>query len=233
MSGYLQRLVQAVSQPSPTVHPRTGSLFAPYRATPESPAEWFNQTETVAPHPPRSESLKTGDSGDAPMHAEGSENVESPLLPLVVPAMPRPSEWDQRTDVLRPTSKEPWTGTFDSAPGLRHLSAPQGERAIPSTERQATDERDELLMHPQVIERDSTTREKPRHISKPVSIQREPEARLTSSARAERQPDEIQIHIGRIEVTAVPAPPAQRAPKAPDKGISLDAYLERRNGRPR
>lgn len=165
------------------------------------------------------------------MHAEGSEDMESPLLPLVAPAMPRSSEWDQRTDVLRPTSKEPQTGTFDSAPGPRHLSAPQARHAVPPTERQATD--DELLMHPQVIERDSTTREKPRHISKRVSIQREPEAQLTSSARAERQPDEIQIHIGRIEVTAVPAPPAQRAPKAPDKGISLDAYLERRNGRPR
>jgi len=221
MSRYLQRLVQAVSQPSPTVHPRTGSLFAPYRATPESPAEWFNQTETVAPRPPRSESLKTGDSGDAPLHAEGSEDMESSLLPMVVPAMPRPM------------SKEPRTGTFDSAFGPRHLSAPQVRRVLPPTARQATDERDEQLMDPQAIERDSTTREKLRHVSKPVSSQRELESQLTASARAERQPDEIQIHIGRIEVTAVPAPTAQHAPKVPDKGISLDAYLERRNGRPR
>jgi hypothetical protein len=61
---------------------------------------------------------------------------------------------------------------------------------------------------------------------------REANANLTAEARhtrAEREPDEIQIHIGRIEVTAV-QPPAPRAPKPPDKAISLDAYLELRNG---
>ncbi len=48
---------------------------------------------------------------------------------------------------------------------------------------------------------------------------------------AEREPDEIQIHIGRIEVTAVPPaqapPPARSAPKSP----SLSEYLKRRDTR--
>jgi hypothetical protein len=43
-------------------------------------------------------------------------------------------------------------------------------------------------------------------------------------------PDEIQIHIGRIEVTAVP-PPARRPVKPQRHEISLDAYLKRRDGR--
>ena len=53
---------------------------------------------------------------------------------------------------------------------------------------------------------------------------------VRNSAALDRQTDEIQIHIGRIEVTAV-HPPAPKAPKARDKEISLDAYLQRRDGR--
>jgi hypothetical protein len=47
------------------------------------------------------------------------------------------------------------------------------------------------------------------------------------------QAEEIQIHIGRIEVIAVP-PPATRSAAAPArKGQSLDEYLSRSNGRSR
>jgi len=46
----------------------------------------------------------------------------------------------------------------------------------------------------------------------------------------EREPDEIQIHIGRIEVTAVPAQVAPAAVKPARKGPSLDEYLKRRGG---
>jgi len=46
-----------------------------------------------------------------------------------------------------------------------------------------------------------------------------------------QQPDDIQIHIGRIEVVAVP-PPAPRPAAAPARiGLNLDEYLSRRNGR--
>jgi hypothetical protein len=47
----------------------------------------------------------------------------------------------------------------------------------------------------------------------------------------EREPDEIQIHIGRIEVTAVPPPPARPAAKPTRTTLSLDDYLKRRHGR--
>jgi hypothetical protein len=51
-------------------------------------------------------------------------------------------------------------------------------------------------------------------------------------AGAPREPDEIQIHIGRIEVTAAP-PPVLRpaAQKTQRKAPSLDDYLRRRNAR--
>jgi hypothetical protein len=46
-----------------------------------------------------------------------------------------------------------------------------------------------------------------------------------------READEIQIHIGRIEVTAVPPAPARPAPAPNRKSPSLDEYLKRRPGR--
>jgi hypothetical protein len=50
--------------------------------------------------------------------------------------------------------------------------------------------------------------------------------------RMERQSDEIQIHIGRIEVIAMP-PAAPKMVAAPArKTQSLDEYLRQRNGRP-
>ena len=47
-----------------------------------------------------------------------------------------------------------------------------------------------------------------------------------------RKPDEIHIHIGRIEVAAVSQPAARPAPAQPTrKSINLDEYLRRGNGR--
>jgi hypothetical protein len=49
--------------------------------------------------------------------------------------------------------------------------------------------------------------------------------RRASAPRSE--PDEIHIHIGRIEVAAVAPSPQRAAPPAPRKGINLDEYLRR------
>jgi hypothetical protein len=56
--------------------------------------------------------------------------------------------------------------------------------------------------------------------------------RLARHLRSQsREADEIQIHIGRIEVTAVPPVPARPAPAPNRKSPSLDEYLKRRPGR--
>lgn len=52
-----------------------------------------------------------------------------------------------------------------------------------------------------------------------------------SLRQPEREPSEIQIHIGRIEVTAVPPAPARPQVKPASKSLNLDEYLKRRNGR--
>jgi hypothetical protein len=48
---------------------------------------------------------------------------------------------------------------------------------------------------------------------------------------SEREPDEIQIHIGRIEVTAVPQTAPRPAVLPASKSINLDEYLKRERGR--
>lgn len=50
-------------------------------------------------------------------------------------------------------------------------------------------------------------------------------------ARAERQGDEIQIHIGRIEVTAMPPAAPRPMPVPARKTQTLDEYLRRGSGR--
>jgi hypothetical protein len=87
------------------------------------------------------------------------------------------------------------------------------------------------LIHPERSETHSA-RPETQQFSTEARSMREASANLTAEGRptrAQRDPDEIQIHIGRIEVTAI-QPPAPRAPKPSDKAISLDAYLERHNG---
>lgn len=50
-------------------------------------------------------------------------------------------------------------------------------------------------------------------------------------AHATSEPDEIHIHIGRIEVTALPPPPVRPAAPPPRKSTSLHDYLNRRGRR--
>lgn len=63
------------------------------------------------------------------------------------------------------------------------------------------------------------------------AVQAAPPPRLNALGRASAQrvePDEIHIHIGRIEVAAITPQPQQVA--APRKGINLDEYLRRGSG---
>jgi len=55
----------------------------------------------------------------------------------------------------------------------------------------------------------------------------------TAGRESAREPDEITIHIGRIEVTAAPQPVARPAAAPARRSISLDEYLKRGNGRAR
>ncbi|HEX7362541.1 MAG TPA: hypothetical protein VF283_18770 [Bryobacteraceae bacterium] len=223
MSGYLHRLVHSALHPRETVHPRTRPLFAAYRSEPDSPGESFEQAETVAAPPARSESSATGEPAETARHSARFGDSQFPLLPRTANEPPPIWEPVQRAHVSRSAGNEAQHDASEHAVDVRQqLAAAQVQRAesyLP-------------LIQPQRSEANSTTPEIPQFSTirpREASAHLPTEGRRT---RAGREPDEIQIHIGRIEVTAV-QPPAPRAPKGPDKNISLDAYLERRNGRAR
>jgi hypothetical protein len=235
MSGYLHRLVRTVSHPQETVHPRTGSLFAPYRSAPDPTTESFEQVETVATYPARSESSTTGEPAETVQHPARSDDSQSPLLSGTADEPPRTNESALRKDVSRPAGDKAQDDTLEhpvQAP--RPRVAPQAQRAVPQLRHGAGVQSYAPLIHPQRNEAQSAMPVTPQ-ISTEARDKREAKANLMAEGRptrAEREPDEIQIHIGRIEVTAV-QPPAPQTPKPSDKAISLDAYLERRNGRAR
>jgi hypothetical protein len=54
-----------------------------------------------------------------------------------------------------------------------------------------------------------------------------PEMHKADKAQRGREADEIQIHIGRIEVTAVPPAPARPAALPVRKSVKLEEYLKR------
>jgi hypothetical protein len=69
-----------------------------------------------------------------------------------------------------------------------------------------------------------------RDVSHPTIGRKEARDLPGRSGKPERETDEIQIHIGRIEVTALPPAPVRPAPKPAHKSLDLGAYLKRRGG---
>jgi len=66
------------------------------------------------------------------------------------------------------------------------------------------------------------------------AIRQHNSSRLWHSDVAACESNEVQIHIGRIEMTAVPPPPSPPPAAKPQRAaMSLDEYLQRRNGRAR
>ena len=67
----------------------------------------------------------------------------------------------------------------------------------------------------------------------PIAATVRSDPRRDSPLRPTRpEPDEIEIHIGRIEVAAAPQAPSRSAPRPARKTLTLDDYLKRRHGRP-
>lgn len=212
MSGYLQRLVQTAAQPVQTVHPFAGSIYSS-RSDKESRSFESEESVIAAPEPAASvgvTSQKQNVSAHNPRRRDTVPILEyHPIAPLS-DATPLPTE-NEINDVA--SSQE------------QLVLTPHTENVQVNAERPPASVFPRTEFHPLLPQG-----------AVPIEPRLTPamfrtEARAADDSRrpggVEQVSDDIQIHIGRIEVTAV-QPLAPRAAKTPDPSPSLDAYLKRR-----
>jgi hypothetical protein len=241
VTGYLQRLAAGAAGSSGTIHPDLPPLYSnPLTDIGGAPPE-FSVGASPAPGPRTDPNIG---SEDAP-----GRWPESPVL--VAP--PRgngraaiPPALDEATPALRsppdPAPSERWPPADTPSDAVRLVPATggifhRGERALGNPSRPADHPkhpRSESLFSPQLVG--------PAPIDSPAArligerLQPAPAARggrqtgMAYASAHTAEPNDIAIHIGRIEVTAVQPAPPRAAPKPPRHAPSLDEYLKRRNG---
>jgi hypothetical protein len=224
MSGYLQRLVDGAAGHGHAVHPRTGSIFAPQEQEATALVHGGEDHESAALTPLHARPPDASPSGESAQPADRVARGFDPT-PLFPPLSPIPAV---RTMVSAPLNRA--AGPDDRNDVVdpdRRLREPRGARGDPPADVRVGAKR--------VGETEETSPflTTPVRVSEP-RVQSDDPQRLRSeqAAHGAAQSDDIQIHIGRIEVIAVP-PAAAPGPKAPDRSVSLEAYLNRRDGRGR
>ena len=242
MRGYLQRLALGVMRPERTIHPMVGSVFSPQHQ-PEMSEALPRESSIFASSQPRSDAKHSQEEGERrfftgeqksgaaseamePNRLRAPEPIYTPLIPNVeaiqgkqTEDFPRPAEkissshpGEKSTlEALPERNAHPGEQTKELV--VTHVYAPKvSESTVHSTLKAPAQKMDPFAATPRRAPRENSSRR---------------------SATPSGQPDEIQIHIGRIEVTAVQQAPVPPAVKPTRKGLSLDEYLQRANRRVR
>lgn len=224
MSGLFRRLAERASgQRSPVLHatvgpvdpipgdwlPEVDPLPLPATATPASPT-----SQTIGIQPPPYVATPTAPDN---VHEQSTTPLPSPL------AHPRET-------VSRPVSVAPGTTTHNSTPQAQRQPDPMTPestmaavmRASPSPEIECpvpAQTYDSPRLPAQLLARPSSSADQP----PPLPPFNPPPVPPVA--------DEIHVHIGRIEVTALrEAAPAKPPTRTPQPSLSLDDYLARRKG---
>jgi len=224
MTGYLQRLVLSAMKPAPRVHPVLTPMFSPpqdrtedERVPTDDVASSAIPLQESAPSTKDAESSSTKLQGNKP--ATGS-------IPVVPTSHPSPESHPERLSAQSASQR------IELSP--QHAIA--GGHVRPTETREPSDTYSEYVpLLPEVSAQPSLQDDVP-----PVQSQRpmpqgrrENGGRTRSASPTKSTPDEIQITIGRIEVTAIPETRARPAVKASRKPLSLDEYLKRADARRR
>jgi hypothetical protein len=245
MKRFLQKLASSVLRPQSSLHPFVESIFpAPLHVSsePSTQAQEVSVATSLreqsasqpAPHleswpftaarstePEVQLRSSAGRSSEGEQAITGNEQSFRSLLPV------RVMEGSDATGVIPPINR--WIdATFPVTSDARTDHTPDKERVS----------RDSGLTTMRLAEDESrAAKQAPRHSqfvvpSLPALRKPIPPAALFAPGM-QQETDDIQINIGRIEVIAAPPLAPRSAPAPARKGISLDEYLSRRDGRVR
>jgi hypothetical protein len=237
MSGYLQRLMRTVTNPAESVHPWAGSIFAAVDRGD------FNvvQTEELAPAAAARESSEVMSPASAQYSSQPSVPTQASLpgaghnsqasdsrtmqiaagFPQAEPSAAHGPSVSERIIFEPLISYIERSSSDGAATELEMTPAQEPETALPPHARRSL-ARTEFSIKPRNSRRLAVG-------SSPALPAKTGAPAVGSRVAGDQQTDEIQIHIGRIEVTAI-YPPTPTVPKVRTKEISLDAYLKRRDG---
>ena len=226
MSSYLQRMAAGVLSHERAIHPIVGSLWAPRQDvdSAKAPGEVFVIGEgphrAQAQEPDRAQpidALRARPSAEppaalrTPVFVPGiAEKAVSPLQPLLPPAahenVPVSSDLHQAGP-----------GESEAGPQLEASRSQQPRIFTP------------LIQSSAQSSIQKTAQQGISPLSSVVPASRADAVRHQPRDKApEREPDAIEIHIGRIEVLTAPQQQEQRRPApAPRKSLDLGEYLKR------
>jgi hypothetical protein len=213
VSGFLQRLAAAAISPARAIHPIVGSVYSS-SDNPLGAVGLQSASTVIAPSPVAAPAGATAEVSLSP-------SVNPPRFELLAPTSPTHRQG-------KPTSGVPPNPAMGNEAELKRGLAEHHAAEPSAVERSETaGTRPQPLLIPRILEKAPNSLRGPPERRAGLPVTSRPATRAAMRAEPPREPDEIQIHIGRIEVTAIPPPAAPRAVKTPRHGLNLDAYLKR------
>jgi len=202
-----QRRPQPERQPPPDAEPASSE--------PVLPRKWYAPPVATPQPPPEPQPVSS-------RHMFPEEPFAPPHVPPASdPGRPQEDTFVSANQRAAPTARFPESLHAEAAARPRVASPLFPSRGIEEQPMPAAELRESKRSHARAEARPASL-----PAALPTGRRRERPTPLAGYAPAPHAPDEIQIHIGRIEVTAAPPPAAPPIRRPPRKTPSLDEYLK-------
>ena len=250
MNGFLQRIAAAAIRSEPRLKPLVGSIYAGDQgidfAEEKSsllldPPHAIRPQASSQPAPERIETRITHVHEPSPRETPVDHE---PLIAIPQPFPPSLASVISQLTAPKQTVSVPATNAQEHS-GSKETAVETGRSSsLPAQHSGRTQEHSQTLATTPTANRASQQSERRVEQIMPIATNRElrePAASAAKNAIPQLVPrqtageantsEEIQIHIGRIEVIAVPPPGTVAPATSRSRATSLDDYLKRRNGR--